>query len=371
MLNLKLREKIDVLDYRILYDTRLRLSSYTIRNEVRNYIKTFRAKWNSSEEQQCPLEQKFQQFGNSGGWAKFKSRELDKMIYDQHKPIPKDFIGQLRSIEFEVIFKGEQSMLDFAKEVRKTTGLIKDVTIKDDGSLRPDEDDRNGLCKEVVITYKSGDEQKVHAVCAALKGRAYINNSCGTHVHFDMRNADEKTVRQYGRRLARCVPALKCLLPKSRRNNQYCAQNINDIGGGGRSNRHARYTFVNLQAYTKYQTIEVRGHSATIKADKILNWIKICEKIMMSRIRTKTEEITDSADLIKLFKLEGNLAEYVKERYNKFNPHRDFPAPEGPPVAIRPAPGVVIPTIATAPVEAPVAPGALAPLPARFGGGAA
>src|SRR5436190_2094519 len=112
------------------------------------------------------------------------------MVYDANKPISNEFVGQLRSIEFELIFKNEQRMLDFAKDIRAKK-LAKVVTIKDDHSLRLDEDDRHGLCKEVTVTYKTGDEAIVYTVCEALRARAYINNSCGAHVHFDMRNVDE------------------------------------------------------------------------------------------------------------------------------------------------------------------------------------
>lgn len=346
MLNLKLREKITVPEYRLMYDTKMRLTSHNWRTELRNYIKDLRSKFNSSDKPKDPFVEKLARYPKPGDWAKAKLKELDKIIYEDNKPIPKGFLGELRSIEFELVFNNAKKIEEFAKEMRKR-GLAKCITIKDDHSLRKDEGDEVGVLKEVVVTYKKGDERVIHEVCASLKGKAYVNNSCGTHVHFDMRNVDEKTVKQYGRRLARCVPALRSLLPKARRSNKHCIKPINDINSSTGA-RESRYTFVNLEAYSKYKTIEIRGHSATLVSAKILSWVKLCEKIMENRIRTKEDEVVDAAELIKLFKLDAELAAYVMERYNKFNPTRVFPAYEGSPVEIKPAPE-------TPPVVAPAA----------------
>lgn len=338
MLNLVLRDKIEYPEYRLLYDSKMRLSSHKIRQEIRDCVKALRAKYVKNDADK--LNEKLITYPNAGDWYRAKVIELERMIFDVNKPIPVGLEGLLRSIEFEVVFNSRKSMAEFVT-VMRTKKLVKakevDVTVKADNSLRPDDEDRHGITQEVVLTYKSGNEQAVYDVCAALHKRAYINNSCGTHVHFDMRGVDEKTVKQYGSRLARCVPALRYLLPKARRENQYCKTIINDMRP--RTERTARYSFINLQAYTKYQTIEVRGHSATMRAEKILNWIKICEKIMTTRIRTKDEEVKDPIELIKIFKFEKEMAQYIHERYNKFNPGVEIPAlPEMEARPIPPAP---------------------------------
>jgi hypothetical protein len=310
----------------------MRLSDPVIKKAVETCVRTIRNKYNSHNRRDL-MEIKVKQFPKCGDWAKSKIVEFEKVIYDDKKTVPATDKGQWRSIEFELIFKNEASMGTFVKEVR-AKGYAKLVTIKADGSLRADEDDRNNaVCKEVVVSYRSGNEQIVRDVCAAFKNKAYINNSCGTHVHFDMRNADEKTARQYGKRLARCVPALKAILPKSRRESKYCLTPINDFNG----NNEARYSFVNMQAYTKYQTIEVRGHSATLKADKILNWIAICEKIMTTHVRTRSGEITDPNELTKIYHLNEALGEYIRERYKLFNLLNDVVIPAPIEAAIAPA----------------------------------
>jgi hypothetical protein len=340
MLNQYLRAQISQPEVRLIYDSRMRLSNYAIRKEIADHIKAIRTKHNNAAAQD-PLLVKLTQYGNKSGWYKQKVKELEQVIYDVTKTVPNAFLGEYRSIEFEVIFKNQNSLDAFVKDVR-AKGYSKCVTVKNDGSLRADEGDPEAFGKEVVVMYKSGEEVIVETVCALLKTRAYINNSCGTHVHFDMRNVDEAKVKQYGRRIARCVPVLKMLLPKSRRTSQYCTTPINEL-----KNVNNRYAFVNLEAYLKYKTIEIRGHSATIKADKILNWIKICEKIMLSSRRSRSETISDPNELIKLYKFDGELAKYIEERYRKFNPKREIPAATTPPVPIPHPPAGVFTTTGT------------------------
>lgn len=314
MLPFRLREEIQYPEWRVLYDSKMRLSDPQLSKNIINCVKMIRTKYNSKNTRD-PLITKMKQFPNEGDWARAKIKELEQVIYDEHKAVPANDLGKWRSIEFELIFNNEDAMKQFVTEARRM-GYAKFVTIKHDGSLRIDEDDRSGgLCKEVVITYQSGKEDIVRALCGAIKDKAYVNNTCGTHVHFDMRNIDERTAKKYGRRIARCVPALRTLLPKSRRTSKYCLNPINDFMG----TNNDRYSFVNMQAYRKYQTIEIRGHSGTLNANKILNWIAICEKIMDARIRTKTEEISDPNELIKIYKLDGILADYVRERHKKYN----------------------------------------------------
>lgn len=346
MLNVNLRNKLDRPEYRFLYDLGFRLTDphfrQVIQAAVQNVRKSVRAKGMDQ------LKFKLEQFGNKGGWAKVKIKELEKIIFDESKRPPDDFKGLWRSVEFEAIFTGQPALDEFIKAVR-AKGLSKFVTVKDDGSLRTDEDDKYALRKEVVVSYKAGDEQILRYICEQMDspalraqtgtGRAYVNNTCGLHVHFDMRVVPgattpaeaEKQVKQYGARLARCVPALKMILPKSRRNNQFCFTPINDMGRADKPAQDPhhidkeRYAFVNLKSYRRHETIEVRGHSGTLNADKVLNWIALCEKIMTTRIRFKSEthEIRNPMDLIKAYKLDDKLSEYIQDRFVKFNTARE------------------------------------------------
>ncbi len=230
-------------------------------------------------------------------------------------------LGKWRSIEFECVFKTRAGLREFEAFLEVNKKYKKFVAIKDDGSICPTDSDEvdsdvyyDQTSKEIVVNYVSGKDQIVRDVCEFISKRAYVNASCGTHVHFDMRHVTPDEARLYGARLACVVPALKTMLPKSRRDNEFCARTINDVEGNGQ-----RYAFVNLCAYRKYKTIEVRGHSGTLNAAKILNWIAICEKVMFSE---KTKSVKNIKDLVKHYKLGKDLAEFAITRRREVNRRR-------------------------------------------------
>lgn len=230
-------------------------------------------------------------------------------VFDLNKKIPNEFQGQWRSIEFEVIFRTAEALNAFANwaEQSKYDAYI---TIKGDGSIRYDFY-KNEQAREVVVSYRKGDEHIVREVCENLREKAFVNKSCGTHVHFDMRGFTLTQVKNFGARLAQCVPALRLMLPKSRHNNQYCYGSINGIEAG------SRYSFVNMQAYIKHKTIEVRAHSGTINASKILNWIAICDQIMTKNKALKT--IDSIPALIKHCEFDKEMADYINRRIERLN----------------------------------------------------
>jgi hypothetical protein len=252
--------------------------------------------------------------------------------------IPKHHIGQWRSIEFELIFKSPKYLDEF-KTFAKNKSYTKFISYHLDGSIHPNET-RCGKCKgcirittlygasyfsgrcqaeltqEIAVSYRSGAEQIIYDVCKFLKDKAYVNKSCGTHVHFDMRHVDRNIVRVYGARLACAVPALKMLLPEWRRKSEFAKSTISHLGDS-RFDYGDRYAFVNLCAYLKHKTIEVRGHSGTIDADTILNWIALCEKVMFSE---KTISSNTPKDLKKNYKLGKELSAYINKRAKQVKP---------------------------------------------------
>lgn len=228
--------------------------------------------------------------------------------------VPKQFLGQWRSIEFEVIFNNQASILKF-KELIKDKPYKKLVSYKVDYSIHP-RDEYIEVAKEVILTYRAGQEEYVRDFCQTIKGLAYVNNSCGTHVHFDMRHVNEETALLYGARLGKVVPALRMLLPPSRRDNRFCIADINTIEGP--KTGAARYAFINMKAYSKYKTIEVRGHSGTLNASKILNWIAVCEKIMTTD-KVLRNKIKTTSTLLKHYEFAPELVKYINKRGDKFN----------------------------------------------------
>lgn len=264
-----------------------------------------------------PLKAKNIKYGNNGGWARNKSEELKKrrleQISENKKPTDND---EWRSIEFEMMFKDSFALSNFIEWVCSDKRYSTAICVKTDGSLvRCHSSD---LAREVVVTYKKGNEALVEDICYKLNEYGHVNNSCGTHVHFDMRHFPSWTVDGIARYIGMAVPALRTLMPYDRRQGEYCREDWT------RTESSSRYAFVNGTAYKRHKTLEIRGHSATISAKKILNWIEICETI----INKYHEEEKDCEPLWSLdllfshFQFRPEIKSYMEERYRKFNVER-------------------------------------------------
>jgi hypothetical protein len=314
-------------------------------NQIRHVRKNFRST------KRDPLVEKFLNFGNEGLWSAEKIRELAALIYDDKKPDAVN-LGEWISVEIECVIPNEEAETNFIKFVRRN-GLVKFITIKNDGSLRVisphrlnrDEerrireetgtvnfarlgrnagaqlprnlqqeqaDTRLAYGREIIMTFRYGDWKFVSAVCGELNRlKCYVNSSCGMHVHFDCRNLQMEDVLRVGKRLAYAIPALKQLLPPSRQENRFCQRDINAFEGRNED----RYSFINLQAFSRHRTIEIRAHGGTTDPVKIVNWIRILRKIMTKRQR---KPINTASELISAFKMDKDLVDYINGRFTRF-----------------------------------------------------
>lgn len=255
-------------------------------------------------------------------------------LFDINKTVPDDLFGRWRSIEFELIFNSQKELDDFVNFVQDNN-YTRFVTIKEDASIT--QRVAENVTKEIVVSFCAGTKEQIQDkyprtkivwdICGFLKDRAYVNNSCGTHVHFDMRSFTKEQVEIFGNRLACSVPALKKILPRSRRNNDNCHDIINSIDGVGDDFDFGysddRYAFVNLQSYNKHKTLEIRGHAGTLNARKILTWIKICERIMSVKKPKHKNYFHSPEELVEYYKFNEDFSRYIKNRYRELNAPRD------------------------------------------------
>jgi hypothetical protein len=301
-------------EHMVLYNLKLQFQDDIIRERIVHSVQHIRK--TNRRNGVNKLEVKADKYGNNGGWYFERVRHLVKNLY-KIKPISKEFIGLWRSIEFELIFKSKEALEEFTYATR-VVGISDLVTIQNDQSIKTNHqlgiDNRDGIPHEVVVSYRAGNEDVVQKFCQCLKGRAYVNYSCGTHFHFDMRHMTEEQVTEYGERIGQAVPALRLLLPKDRRESKFQKITINTTKTP--CVYPHKYAFVNLAAFSKHKTMEIRGHSGTINSDKILNWIALCEMIMIKPKATIQLSTVDS--LIETYKLDKELTAYVKERATRF-----------------------------------------------------
>ncbi|MDJ1174881.1 amidoligase family protein [Roseofilum capinflatum] len=116
---------------------------------------------------------------------------------------------------------------------------------------------------------------------------AKVSANCGTHVHFDARSLQFRDIRLACERWVMCEDLFDCFQPRSRRanNNQFCQGHRDTIDDVRRAaslpsltyavNRGTRYRKLNLEAYARHKTIEIRHHAGTLNYTKISNWIKL------------------------------------------------------------------------------------------------
>lgn len=192
--------------------------------------------------------------------------------------------------------------------VQSRVERFKRVTVKSDGSIKPDEG-YIGI-EFTVMCSREDNFSNLRKLCAFLEeSGAKVNKSCGLHVHLDQRNRSESEIRRAFKNLTNCVTALSTIVPESRRNNSYCRLQ------GSMTNR---YSAINGTALKKYNTIEVRLHSSTIDINKIINWIDLLSLIENSS-SIKNTQVTTLEDLFMIEDVSERLIEFYLKRREKFS----------------------------------------------------
>lgn len=199
------------------------------------------------------------------------------------------------------------------------------VQVKDDGSIsggQENEDDgdeqdgsRSYTGVEIAILFDSARGfQKLEKVCGLLRQvGAIVNKSCGLHVHLDARHLEARQCKTLGQNITNALPVLRYMMPRSRQENDYCHLSMSTFNG-------RRYHAVNLTAFRKFQTCEIRLHSGTINYEKIKNWIELLQLIGSTRIRSPIETVQD---LIDVTEMPDRLVEYLEKRVKQFWSNRN------------------------------------------------
>lgn len=176
-----------------------------------------------------------------------------------------------------------------------------------DGSIRADE----GFAHEVrALLTRSEMEPRLFRLCKTLQAvGAQVNKTCGLHVHLDQRGETFEAVKKRAQIVNAWLERLQELVPASRRSNEYCKWGISE---------NDRYRAVNLTAFRKYSTLEIRLHSGTVDYTKVLAWIRLCE--LLAAMKTKPKAGGCIATLEQLPLPSHDLA-YWRARHRTLNPH--------------------------------------------------
>lgn len=206
----------------------------------------------------------------------------------------------------EPVFESEWDCRARLKRALKNAN-VRRVTVKTDGSIRPGEH-AMGVEITVLFNLKNG-ESDLLKTCEVLRTfGAFVNRSCGLHVHIDQRGKTKRQVGVFAKSLGMALPILSTMVPESRRNgNSYCTLGVSKWRG-------SRYYAINKTAYFKFKTVEVRLHSGTCDPQKILNWIQIVKLIGDAGLTRRPS----MQDLIDKVNMPERLIEYMERRISEF-----------------------------------------------------
>lgn len=188
------------------------------------------------------------------------------------------------------------------------------ASVRSDGSLSGD----GMIGVEVTILLNTDNGwQPLERALDVLKNQfnAEVNKTCGLHVHFDFRKAGREAALEAGKRLGMALPALSLIVPESRRSNSYCKLSVSKFSG-------CRYHAVNLTAFNKHGSLEVRLHGGTLEARKIERWVTLLRKIMATARPARASSVVDLQGLMDAYHLDDAMCAYLDERWQKFNAAR-------------------------------------------------
>ncbi len=153
------------------------------------------------------------------------------------------------------------------------------VTIKNDGSVSRHMDDCLGFncvcpmgdAHEITLLSSQNElEYNLILLKSVLnKIRAWTNESCGLHVHIDMRQRDMKKSVD---RLLKQQNRMRKMVHPERLVNEYCRPLLKYETNMAEFDD--RYKDINIVAYKKFGTVEIRLHEGTIDTSDIYNWCR-------------------------------------------------------------------------------------------------
>lgn len=255
-----------------------------------------------------------------GEIMKLKEATKLRKVFDVKTPLTSaHHVG----VEIEFICKSDKFKLAQFLAAEK---LEEFVTLKDDGSLRP-EDSHPYAHELCVLAPQPLIHEVLRRVCSALeKAGSKVNGRCGLHVHLDMRNRNKNVVFN---NLVKSQDVLYSMNPLSRLDGTR-ADGKKDTAYSKKmksadfdevlaevADSPDKYWGINPKTFRTLQTLEVRLHSGSTNYRKLSNWVSILCAIadcteMHSRAVNKPETFAER------FGLDAAMVEYIKERVNKF-----------------------------------------------------
>jgi hypothetical protein len=187
---------------------------------------------------------------------------------------------------------------DHISEMLVDAKLTKNCRIMSDASIQctPERPYSYELC---VLAKEDNFSEIIERVCDLLSDiKAQVNQSCGLHVHLDMRTRDVNIVFN---NMVACQDFLYTMVAPHRRTNRYC---IPQPSKNIRTADMSHYSAISASSYNKYKTLEIRMHEGTISAFSINNWVKLLTRIASYGKVIEKDILTD----VEVYRLVGEVS---------------------------------------------------------------
>ncbi len=255
-------------------------------------------------------------------------------LIDKDKVPPAGSKDTYVGIEIEFLYRAES--YDLMRKLFVKQKLQRNVQLTDDGSVKPCHNNRDyaGAELRVLATTDTMEDvlRRIELVLSHPRIDAYVNRSCGLHIHLDQRHRDAAKVFK---NFVRIQNILRGSQPYGRINNRHCFANISDdihtmthagLDPNNALNRRGelvktKYAVVNgLPALGDMKTIEIRVHEGTVNCRNIFLWCQFLNAIADYKgVIDKNNTLTLAADLNKIIKnIPVDSIGYVDRRINRF-----------------------------------------------------
>ena len=160
---------------------------------------------------------------------------------------------------------------------------------KGDGSINANDGSERVAAYQEYACFINGDSKadwdEVRSMLQTLTSNgALVNNTCGNHVHIDMRHKSQASYYRVAGRVRDAITtwAHRCVSYK-RAYNRYC--------GIHNSHSNNRYTAVNTACWNEHRTLEVRLGMPTLNPNKLKYWVQLMQ--YLARDRANTDNLDD------------------------------------------------------------------------------
>jgi hypothetical protein len=208
-------------------------------------------------------------------------------------------IGRKFGVEFECAFPTTISDYEIADAMRAAgVSVVTRIADRNPGDWYVKGDPSISVPgmygREIVSPALEGEdgEEQVRKVARVFNQLgAKVNSTCGTHIHHDANDLSVDAIKRVARSWFNNQDLISGLVSASRRvgGSTYCqpltdwdVQRIENVRNlrGMKSVQVDRYRSLNMRAYGKFGTLEIRQHQGTLSAEKVISWVRLGQAII-------------------------------------------------------------------------------------------